>query len=49
LKNLSYFDQLKRLKAESLTFRRLKADIVMYYKISHFSIEREEFFYTKNQ
>ena len=35
MKSLNYNDRLQRLKLESLELRRLKADLMMYYKIVH--------------
>ena len=35
MKSLNYNDRLQRLNLESLELRRLKADLMMYYKIVH--------------
>ena len=35
MENISYMQRLKILKADTLELRRIKADIIMYYKIIH--------------
>ena len=43
---LNYNDRLQRLKLESLELWRLKADLMMYYKIVHevVDLEFDDFF-----
>ena len=46
MKNISYMERLKILKADTLEMRRLKADLILYYKIIHglVSISASSFF-----
>ena len=39
MKSLNYNDRLQRLNLESLELRRLKADLVMYFKIVHGAVD----------
>ena len=39
MKSLNYNDRLQRLNLESLELRRLKADLVMYFKIDHGAVD----------
>jgi len=42
LENLSYNERLKRLKADTLELRRVKADLYLYYKIIHNVVDVSE-------
>ena len=46
--NLSYMERLKKLKCDTLEIRRLKADLVMYYNVVHYSFNSEQFFTLKD-
>ena len=41
-------ERLKKLKCDTLEIRRLKADLVMYCNVTHYSYNSEQFFTLKN-